>query len=353
MASRQRLRNSVLVVALFIFIVGVLLIGWVVYANNTRNIQVTVQADAVETVVDAEEIPLPNCGGTGELSQSLSSQTMVKRSVSVGTRATTSVGEEVEIPQVVKLQLKNEVESAYQEVYEAARSRLDTIVMRAEKHTSVIYTVEWEEQEYSSVVSYVVGGEVYTAPYTYTLCVPKIRDSREVGCPIVTASWVPETPTVPPMPTYTPTATQIPVSTLTPTHTSTPTYTPTVTSTPRPRATPTPAPPHCAPPRLVGIEAIACNVTFKWDWPGTLASDEWFAVRVGKLPDVPHSQYWGKERAYTYSMLTLGGASGDYNWEVAVCRGDPASAKCEQLAVSERDAFWFGGCPEPPSPPPF
>jgi len=110
-----------------------------------------------------------------------------------------------------------------------------------------------------------------------------------------------------------------------------------------PRSTPTPAHGY-VPSQLVGISIIHCNVTFRWDWPGVLADDEWFAVRAGKLPDIPHSQCWVKEQEYTYSLCTLGGSSGDYAWEVAICRGDPSEGRCDQLAVSERSIFWFGGC---------
>jgi hypothetical protein len=111
-------------------------------------------------------------------------------------------------------------------------------------------------------------------------------------------------------------------------------------------STPTPAMPWYAPPILKGISIIERNITFRWGWSGVLAENEWFAVRVGKLPDSPHSQYWGKQREYTYSLCTLGGEPGDYIWEVAVCRGDPSQGGCSnQLAVSERGVFSFGGWP--------
>jgi len=109
----------------------------------------------------------------------------------------------------------------------------------------------------------------------------------------------------------------------------------TTTTTPQPSAYP--------PPVLTDNTVIGCNVTFRWQWPRQLANNEWFAVRVGKAPDIPHSQYWGKEYEYTYSLSD----AGDYVWEVAICRGDPATAVCEQLAVSQRGTFSFGGCPKP------
>jgi hypothetical protein len=114
--------------------------------------------------------------------------------------------------------------------------------------------------------------------------------------------------------------------------------------TPTPRVLPIPTRLPYPPPVLGWGGIIGCNVTFRWQWSGTLAENEWFAVRVGKIPDIPHTQTWTKDREYIYSLRTLGGESGDYDWEIAICLGDPTSAICEQLAVSERGVFSFGGC---------
>jgi len=127
--------------------------------------------------------------------------------------------------------------------------------------------------------------------------------------------------------------------------TPTPSPTPSPTATPSPTVIPSPTPYWYPPPTLTGNGIVGRNVTFRWDWSGVLAESEWFAVRVGKCPDIPHSQYWGKEREYVYSLCTLGGDSGDYVWEVAVCRGDPTEERCRQLIVSERSVFSFGGWP--------
>ena len=117
----------------------------------------------------------------------------------------------------------------------------------------------------------------------------------------------------------------------------------TVKGPPPPTVTPTLPSCHYPPPTLTGNGIVERNVTFRWDWSGVLAEDEWFAVRVGYLPDIPHSQYWAKEREYTYALCTLGGEPGDYIWEVAICRGEPTRAVCNLCAVSERQVFSFGG----------
>jgi hypothetical protein len=104
-------------------------------------------------------------------------------------------------------------------------------------------------------------------------------------------------------------------------------------------------------PELAGIDIIRCNVTFKWTWPRTLADDEWFAVRVGRVGSgPPHSVAWTKDIAFTYPL----GDGGNYSWMIVVCRGDPEKGDCEELAASEQQTFWFGGgrCEAPPPPPP-
>jgi hypothetical protein len=101
---------------------------------------------------------------------------------------------------------------------------------------------------------------------------------------------------------------------------------------------PPPPPPSYPPPDLVEVSIIQCNVIFKWAWPRELAENEWFAVRVGV--GEPHSVVWVKERQYTHTIPK----EGEYVWEVAICRGDPATHVCEQLNVSERHIFQFKGC---------
>jgi hypothetical protein len=106
---------------------------------------------------------------------------------------------------------------------------------------------------------------------------------------------------------------------------------------------PPPTPPHLYPPiELQGIDVIAGNVTFKWNWPRTLAADEWFDVRVGIRE--PHSVAWTKDERCTFSLTE----AGEYTWEIAVCRGDPAAAHCSsldgtELVVSKREVFRAGG----------
>ena len=90
--------------------------------------------------------------------------------------------------------------------------------------------------------------------------------------------------------------------------------------------------------RDIGVDIIQCNATFRWSYARGLADDEWFALRLGI--GEPHSRVWVKDLEYTYTLKD----PGLYTWEIAVCRGAPETAVCEQLAVSEQQVFEFRGC---------
>jgi hypothetical protein len=174
-------------------------------------------AEAERTSGRSEEFPLPNCGGTGNLKQSLTRQFEVRRSSTIENRASTTGGVEVEIPTAVKATLEAQLEQAYQQTYQSVSSSLYGIEMLAAPGTHVVYVIQWEEQKFVADVSYTMEGEIYRAPYTYKLTSPKISGSYQVKCPTSptvqptdTSLPPPPTPTTPP-----PTETQLP-PTLTP-----------------------------------------------------------------------------------------------------------------------------------------
>ena len=132
---------------------------------------------------NTEEFPLPNCGGTGELRQTLGTHVSVSKSVEVGVKATVTGGGEVAIPETAKLELTIAVEGAYKNTLDSANSRLDTIEMSAAAGTQVVYVIKWYEQVFNSTVQYSEDSKVYEAPYTYKLRIPKIDGSYSTTCP--------------------------------------------------------------------------------------------------------------------------------------------------------------------------
>ena len=157
-----------------------------------------------------------------------------------------------------------------------------------------------------------------------------------------------------PSPTFTPIPTSTPTPTCTPTFTPippSPTPSPSPTSTPTRTPTDTPIPPTRTPaypaPVLIGAQrTTGCNWKFEWQWSRTLDEDEYFAIRVG-VDSPGESKEWIKEAWYEYPLTDAGGR---YVWEVAICRGDPSTHICEQLAVSEQQSFSFTCSPTKPTP---
>lgn len=135
-----------------------------------------------EAKISIEQFPLPNCGGTGEIRQTLGTTASVFKSVTIGVKATARGGGEMTIPETAKLKLEIEVEGAYQKTYESASSRLDTIYMPAAAGTHVVYEIGWYEQTFESIVEFSSSGQVYEAPYIYKLRIPKIENSYQVSC---------------------------------------------------------------------------------------------------------------------------------------------------------------------------
>jgi len=352
-----------------VLIIGILLIISALRdANEAAPTDVYVDVtDAVKTVTRTEEIALPNCDGTSELEQVLKAEAQVSRSVDIGTKATTGLGEEVAIPEVVKAKLEAKVEQAYQNVYKAASSRLDSITMKAAANTHVIYDIEWEEQVSYSTVSYKIGDETYTAHYTYTLRVPRIGGSRKVSCPTIpTAGRTPEqaqvtsTPPSTPAPTAADTPTEIatPVSRPTPTvrpTTPMPTIPDTATSLPaeQPRdlLTPIPAtasdidpnvqcvtdPCRSAPildkyPENGAKFVVGSQIELKWTWDDCLPPGWHFAIRISDYcpPDSCHyessppliSCQDGKTigRYFIHKDSHFARTPGTYYWNIAVAR---------------------------------
>jgi len=140
-------------------------------------------AHPVQRNLDTAEIHMKNCGVWTEWRQSLGPEFEVQQSVSIEAQATaTESGAVAEIPEELRAKLAMEVELAYQQTFEAARSEQNQIELVAGPNTDYVYVILWVEKKFASTVSFSMNGIAYTAPYTYTLCVPTQAGFRELGC---------------------------------------------------------------------------------------------------------------------------------------------------------------------------
>jgi hypothetical protein len=141
------------------------------------------QADPVERELDAQSVELRNCDAPTELRRSLASEMEIDKQITIADQATAVAGgETAEISPDVKARLVAEIEAAYTQVYEGAKTGVEQTELTVPVARIHTYRIEWKEQVFSSSVSFSMNGEPYTAPYTYTLCIPDEVGFLEMGC---------------------------------------------------------------------------------------------------------------------------------------------------------------------------
>jgi hypothetical protein len=150
-------------------------------AEPTPGIRVAL-AEPVQHELDSAEVHMRNCGVWTEWREKLGSEFEIQSNVAIGPEATSATGAVVQLPEEIKAQLAAEVQSAYQQAYEAAKAKRDSIELVAGPNTDYIYIILWVENTYSSTVAFQMDSITYTVPYTYTLRVPKQAGFRELGC---------------------------------------------------------------------------------------------------------------------------------------------------------------------------
>lgn len=183
-------------ITIFLLVIISLIISACGGQNNNQNVsdvQVSKTDQPNSNLANTEEFPLPNCGGSSELAQTLGTQASVRKAITISGTATLSGGGEFPIPPIVKGKLEAEISTAYNETFQNESSRLDSIVLKAAPATHVVYVIQWINEQYSSSVSYILEGKTYDASYVYTLRVPKISDSYSETCSNVPNSTQPST----------------------------------------------------------------------------------------------------------------------------------------------------------------
>jgi hypothetical protein len=153
-------------------------------SDNSEIVNIQVKTVSAQKIPgDTEDFPLPNCGGTGNLSQTLGTQVSVSKTVELGASVKVNGGGQIGISEAASVLIEAAVEANYKQEYDKANSRLDTIEMVAAPKTHVIYTIAWEKQVFSSVITFELDTEVIETPYIFTMNVPKIAGSHEKQCP--------------------------------------------------------------------------------------------------------------------------------------------------------------------------
>lgn len=140
-------------------------------------------AEPVKRELNAQSVELRNCETDTELRQPLASEVEIQKQISIAKQATAvASGESAEIPPEVRAKLEAEVERAYREAYERAKASVEQTELTVPAWRIRTYEIDWEEQEFSSTVSFSMNDEAYTASYIYKLYVPREAGFREISC---------------------------------------------------------------------------------------------------------------------------------------------------------------------------
>jgi hypothetical protein len=176
-------RRNVLILAL-LFLSGLLIacgaFGAASQGGEVKNIYVNQPRPQV-SILETEDFPLINCGGSSDLTQTLGSLANVSDTSSIGTTAKASGGE-IQVSAAARLEIQAELTKAYQETLSGEQSRTDSILLSAKEGTHIVYKIQWEEYTYSSTISYDSGSEVYDVPYEYKIKIPKVAGSDQLSC---------------------------------------------------------------------------------------------------------------------------------------------------------------------------
>ncbi|HUI89996.1 MAG TPA: hypothetical protein VLX61_14860 [Anaerolineales bacterium] len=136
----------------------------------------------VKSSKGTQEVPLPNCAGSAELTYTLESIATVQQNVDVSSTAVDTNGVSFSIPEVAKVDLENKVESTYETAFQVSTQQTNSITMKAAANSYVAYVIEWHDQVYQSTMDFKYGGKPYETNYTYTLSLPQIQGSASQPC---------------------------------------------------------------------------------------------------------------------------------------------------------------------------
>jgi hypothetical protein len=190
----------------FLLMVGSLVVLSAACQANTDGANVAnIKVDKVppsRSIIDTEEITVPNCEGNIEIIQTLGSVKTIELTTEVDTVAVATDGSEYKIPESLKLQLEIEVENSYDQTFQNEMARLEDVSMDAAPEFETVYTIRWEQLDHEGEIFFSIGSQTYKANYLYQLIVPKLLSKEEIEC-----DGILETVTVSPQPALTVTAT--------------------------------------------------------------------------------------------------------------------------------------------------
>lgn len=153
-------------------------------SEEISNVRVE-RAELVKTPVEPpQEIHLDNCDNKGPNKYDTSIQVQQSKNINVSSKASGSGGVEVKISGAATAKLQGEIENTYQETFGSAITRGNSLTIELGPQSDVYWIVTWEEQKYTSTVSFEMNGKSYRTRYTYSFRIPIDTETKPgTKCP--------------------------------------------------------------------------------------------------------------------------------------------------------------------------
>jgi hypothetical protein len=135
--------------------------------------------DPVERTLSNETITLRNCGCDEDLVSDVGLE--VKLDID-DYAVSASQAERVLIPEDTKAELEAELEMVYEPVVEQIRAMMGDFQLTVPADKIRTFQVEWNQQEYSSTISFRMGLKSYTTAYTCQFNIPNEISHSEISC---------------------------------------------------------------------------------------------------------------------------------------------------------------------------
>lgn len=133
--------------------------------------------------IGVEKYDMRNCQGEEEMRMFLAEGFEVEKAIHIAGQATgISTGDIRPIPDDVMIELEEQVDKAYQQMYEESIRQIETTEIVTPPDKIRLYQIHIILNTCQSEVSFNMSGRRYTAEYTYELRVPDEQGFWEMSC---------------------------------------------------------------------------------------------------------------------------------------------------------------------------
>ena len=141
------------------------------------------QAVPEEMAFASETLDIRNCDSNDDMRTTLADQAPVKQQVSIAEQATVvETGSAIDISPEILDELRLQVESAYQPLFEEAVTSAEKVEFTIPGHMIHMYKIHWIRRIYRSTISFSINDQSCAASYVYTLESPDLDSHTVMAC---------------------------------------------------------------------------------------------------------------------------------------------------------------------------